>query len=67
VFARIANIFNIANATPRHATLRRDSPEVVHVTVAIELSGIGVSDMIRRKLEQLTSTISVDVVMGHSD
>jgi hypothetical protein len=66
VFARIATVFTLANTAPRHATFRQVSPDVVHVTVAIELSGLGVSDLIRRKLEQLTSTASVDVVMSES-
>jgi glycine cleavage system regulatory protein len=67
VFARIANVFNIANTAPQHASLRRDSPHVIQVTVAIELPGVGVSEMIRRKLEQLTSTVSVEVLVGASD
>lgn len=67
MFARIANIFHIANVVPHYATLRRHSPDVVQMTVAIELSGVGVSELIHRKLAQLTSTISVNVVMGDSD
>ena len=62
VFARIANVFNIANTAPHHASLRRDSPDTVRVTVAIVLSEANICEMIRRKLEQLTSTISVEVV-----
>jgi hypothetical protein len=67
VFARVACIFNIANCAPHRATLCRQSASAVTITVAIELSGAGVADMIRRKLEQLTSTLSVELVIGEPD
>jgi hypothetical protein len=66
VLARVANIFNIANAAPHQATLLRDSPDVVNVSIAIELSGAAMADMIRRKLEQLTCIISVELMVDES-
>jgi hypothetical protein len=66
VFARVAGIFNIANAAPHRATLLRDSPDVVNISVAIELSGAAMADMIRRKLEQLTCVISVELMGDES-
>jgi len=66
VLARVANIFNIANAAPHRAILLRDSPDVVNVSVAIELSGAAMADMIRRKLEQLTCVISVELMGDES-
>lgn len=67
VFARVAGVFNIANCAPHRASLHRESPGTVSISVAIELSGASAADMIRRKLEQLTSTLSVDVAMDLSD
>jgi hypothetical protein len=67
VFARVATIFNIANIAPRRATLRRESSGTVNVTVVIELARASVADMLRRKLEQLTCTLSVELVIGESD
>jgi glycine cleavage system regulatory protein len=64
VFARVAAIFNIANTAPRRATLQRDSHESVIITVDIELSAGGTAKMIRRKLEQLTSILSVEGLIG---
>lgn len=61
VLARVAGIFNIANAAPHRATLLRDSPDAVNISVAIELPGAVMADMIRRKLEQLTCVISVEL------
>jgi hypothetical protein len=60
VFARVAATFNIANIAPRRASLRRGSPGTVSIMVAIELTGAGIADLIRRKLQQLTSTVSVE-------
>jgi hypothetical protein len=67
VFARVAGVFNVANIAPRRATLRRELPDTVYITVAIELSGPVSADMIRRKLEQLTCTVSVELRTGDSD
>jgi hypothetical protein len=67
VFARVAAIFNIANIAPRRATLRQESPGTVDITVVIELARASVADMLRRKLEQLTCTLSVELVIGESD
>jgi glycine cleavage system regulatory protein len=67
VLARVAGVFNVANIAPRRATLRRESPDMVNITVAIELAGAVTADMIRRKLEQLTCTLSVELVIGDSD
>jgi hypothetical protein len=66
VLARVAGIFNIANAAPYRATLLRDSPDVVNMSVAIELSGAIMADMIRRKLEQLICVISVELMVDES-
>jgi glycine cleavage system regulatory protein len=66
VLARVASIFNIANAAPRQATLLRDSPHVVNISVAIELPSAAMADMIRRKLEQLTCVITVELMVDGS-
>ena len=66
VFARVAAVFNIANIAPRRATLDRESPGTVNISVLIELARAGVAEMLRRKLEQLTCTLSVEVVTGES-
>ena len=65
VLARVASLFNIANAAPCQAIFLRDSSDVMNMSVAIELSGATMADMIRRKLEQLTCVISVEL-MGES-
>ena len=68
VFARVAAIFNIANIAPRRATLCRESPGTVNITVLIELARASLADMLRRKLGQLTCTLSVKlVIIGESD
>jgi len=67
VFARVAAVFNIANIAPRRATLDRESPGTVNIRVFIELARAGIAEMLRRKLEQLTCTLSVEVVTGESD
>ena len=67
VFARVAAVFNIANIAPRRATLDRESPGAVNIRVSIELARAGVAEMLRRKLEQLTCTLSVEVITGESD
>jgi (p)ppGpp synthase/HD superfamily hydrolase len=64
VLARVASIFNIANAAPRQATFLRDSPDVANMSVAIELSRAAMAEMIRRKLEQLTCVISVELMVA---
>jgi hypothetical protein len=60
-FGRIANIFTITNDSPRSAYLERPSEGVLHF--AIEYAGMDArtADSIRRKLEQLTSVLSVEV------
>jgi hypothetical protein len=60
VFARVAGIFNIANAAPNSVELSRDF-EQVRMSVAIELDGAAVPEMICRKLAQLTCVISVEL------
>ena len=62
VLGRVASIFNIANAAPHRATLLRDSPDMVNMSVAIELASAAMADLIRRKLDQLTCVIAVDLV-----
>ena len=65
MLARVASLFNIANAAPCQAIFLRDSSDVMNMSVAIELSGATMADMIRRKLEQLSCVISVEL-MGES-
>jgi hypothetical protein len=62
-FARVAGIFNIANTAPRRVALRRTAPDQLNMSVAIELPLDSTADMIRRKLTQLTCTISADYVV----
>jgi hypothetical protein len=64
VLARVASLFNIANVAPRRATLYRDKAERAAISIEIDLSSAAIADMIRRKLEQLTITLSVNVVVG---
>jgi len=64
VFARVAAVFNIANIAPRRASLDRESPGTVNIRVLIELARPGVAELLRRKLEQLTCTLSVELVIG---
>jgi hypothetical protein len=66
VFARVASIFNIANTAPLQVTLRRGGPDQVNISVAIELSLESTADMIRRKLAQLTCSISADYFLVDS-
>jgi len=66
VFARVAGLFNVANTAPHRASLHRESPSTVTITVAIELAGTHAADMIRRKLEQLTCTLSVELRVDES-
>jgi (p)ppGpp synthase/HD superfamily hydrolase len=61
VFARVAIVFNIANVAPQSATMRRESPDQVAISVAIELTNTNTPDMIRRKLMQLTCVTSVEL------
>jgi hypothetical protein len=67
VFARVAAVFNIANIAPRRATLDRESPGTVNMRVLIELARASVADLLRRKLEQLTCTLSVELLVDESD
>ncbi len=62
-FGRIANVFNIANAAPQCATLRRESDDQLSmtVTVAVQLANTMAADMIRRKLAQLTCVLAVEL------
>jgi hypothetical protein len=55
VFGRIANLFNLANVAPRSASLTRLSSDRVKITVDLAHVSHFTADMIRRKLEQLTS------------
>lgn len=63
VFARIASVFNIANSAPQRASLWQAASGQVHISVAIALPSAATADLIQRKLEQLTCTLSVDCVM----
>jgi hypothetical protein len=59
VFGRIANLFNIANLAPQHATFECQPGEIVLVTVQLGPISIALGDMIARKLRQLTCVIDV--------
>jgi hypothetical protein len=59
VLARVAGLFNIANVAPRSARLSRDSSDHVKISIGINLTSAITADMIRRKVEQLSCTISV--------
>jgi hypothetical protein len=60
-FARVANVFNIANVAPRSAQLRRELGGDLVIAVVIDLTGDSTAEMIRRKLEQLTCVTEVTV------
>jgi len=62
VLVRVAGVFNLANVGPLSVSLRRTPSEQVNISVAIALTSAAKADMIRRKLAQLTCTISVDWV-----
>jgi hypothetical protein len=66
VLARVAASFNIANVAPHSASLRRDSSDLVKISVGINLSSATTADMIRRKLEQLTCMITVVLTVSRS-
>ena len=61
VFARVAMIFNLANVAPCSARFQRRSEGNVTIEVAMPLLGVAQADLIRRKLEQLTCTLSVSL------
>jgi len=61
VLARVAMIFNIAHVAPRSVKFQRESTGNATIVVAIPLLGGVQADMIRRKLEQLTCTLSVSL------
>jgi len=63
VLSRVANIFNLANTVPLSASLLRASIERTNIVVQIELSSASTAELIRRKLAQLTCTISVEVTV----
>jgi glycine cleavage system regulatory protein len=65
VFARVASVFNIGNVAPQRASLRQAAPGQVHISVAIELPSATTADLIQRKLEQLTCTLSVECFVPH--
>jgi hypothetical protein len=64
VFARVASVFNIGNVAPQRASLWQAAHGQVHISIAVELSSATTADLIRRKLEQLTCTLSVDCVVS---
>jgi hypothetical protein len=60
-WARIANLFNVANVAPLNATLHRPSPHRVHMSVRMGRINPTTADMIQRKLLQLTCVTSVEL------
>jgi glycine cleavage system regulatory protein len=66
VFARVASVFNIGNIAPQQVSLRQAAAGQVHISVAIELPSTTTADLIQRKLQQLTCTLSVDCVLPDS-
>jgi hypothetical protein len=61
VLARVAMIFNLANVAPLNANFQRKSEGNATIAVSIPLLGDVQADLIRRKLEQLTCTLSVSL------
>jgi hypothetical protein len=61
VLARVAGIFNIANVAPQSANLTRRSPSQLTISIAMEI-GQATAESIRRKLEQLTCVLSVELM-----
>jgi hypothetical protein len=61
VFARTANIFNLANVAPWKVHFEHLPTGTIAMSVAISLRSDILADMIHRKLEQLTCSLSVVV------
>jgi hypothetical protein len=59
VFARVANLFNLANLAPLWVTLRRIPNEHVNISVQIGPLSLVSADMISRKISQLTCVSKV--------
>lgn len=66
-FARIASVFNIANTAPERVSLGRGAAGQLSISVEIELAREVTAEMIRRKLEQLTCTITAKAVEASSN
>ena len=61
MLARVAMIFNLANVAPLSVNFQRKSEGTATMAVSILLPGDVQADLIRRKLEQLTCTLSVSL------
>jgi hypothetical protein len=60
-FARIANVFNFANAPPNHVHLELDKSGKTPI-IDVEMTiGTPIANSLRRKLLQLTDVIQVDL------
>jgi hypothetical protein len=62
VLARVANLLNLANLAPISVSLRRESSEIVIISVEIGPLRRVTAEMIRRKLAQLTCVNNVALV-----
>ncbi len=61
VLLRVAMIFNLANVAPRSVKFHRQSAGNATLEVTMPLLGGAQADLLRRKLEQLTCTLSVSL------
>ena len=61
VFLRVAMIFNLANVAPHSVKFQRQSEGNATMEIIMPLLSGAQADLIRRKLEQLTCTLSVSL------
>ena len=61
VLLRVAMIFNLANVAPCSVRFHRQSEGHATMEVTMPLPGGTQADLLRRKLEQLTCTVSVSL------
>jgi hypothetical protein len=61
VLLRAAMVFNLANVAPRSVRFHRQSAGNATMEVTMPLLGSAQADLLRRKLEQLTCTLSVSM------
>ena len=61
VLLRVAMIFNLANVAPRSVRFQRQSEGNATIEIVMPVLGGAQADLLRRKLEQLTCTLSVSL------
>ena len=62
ILSRVANQFNLANVVPARASFARYGADLVRIEVEMHGVSAAIADLIGRKLAQLSSVRSVEVV-----